>query len=120
MTLKAKKFSSTHNNALPVLFLIKSNDKDVSTDALKVFAYYSEIYIKSLLPATTAVFVDVSIDKLYHRLINFIFIPTDKLKHLFSNYYNEQDEEEYFGCVDSDIRINSYISNPFRQFIALR
>ena len=106
MTLKAKKFSSTHNNTLPVLFLIQQS-KDVSTDALKVFAYYSEIYIKSLLPDTTVVFVDVSIDKLYHRLINFIFIPTDKIKHLFSNYEQEQEQKvEYFGCVDSDIRIN--------------
>ncbi len=107
MTLKAKKFSSTHKNVLPVLFLIKPQDDAVSTDVLKVFAYYSEIYLKSLLPSTTAVFVDVSIDKLYYRLINFIFMPTGKLKPLFFNYEEENgNTAEYFGCVDSDIRIN--------------
>lgn len=111
MVSKAKKFLLNNNNnaPLPILFLIKSDDDDVSTDVLKVFAYNSEIYLKTVLSSSGGViFVDVSIDRLYHRLLNFIFIPTDNLKHLFSNYKDddEDEEEEYFGCADSDIRIN--------------
>ena len=123
MLNKARHFLSTENNTLPVLFLIKSNDADVPTDVLKVFAYHSELYLKATLSDEAAVFVDVSIDKLYRRLINFIFNPTNKFKHLFSNFSeretkknrnrhnnkknnNEQDDNEYFGCGNSDIRIN--------------
>ena len=107
MSSKVTDFVNEHKNKLPMLFLIESEDSCVPTDVLKVFSRKSESHLKKRFREST-VFVDVSKYRLYEKLLEFIFVPTGNFDDLFANYAvrKNDEEEEFFGCEDSDIRIN--------------